>query len=143
MDSKVGIVARDAPDQAPNELQVDRSSFSVARLTDPDDSPGYWLSRPVDERLRALEFLRMNIPMAIPTLPRELQKFLKLLGSHGVEYLLVGGYAVSIHGYVRATNNLDVWVRVSVDNASCDRRRLTGIRVRRGFTLARFVPGAR
>jgi hypothetical protein len=60
MDSKVGIVARDAPDQAPNEVQVDRSSFSVARLTDPDDSPGYWLSRPVDERLRALELLRMT-----------------------------------------------------------------------------------
>jgi len=28
------------------------------RLTDPDDALGYWLSRPVEERLRALEFLR-------------------------------------------------------------------------------------
>jgi len=56
--------------------------------------------------------------MAIPTLPRDFKEFLKLLGSHGVEYLLVGGYAVSIHGYVRATNDLDIWVKISTENAS-------------------------
>lgn len=40
------------------EFRLDRTQFSVARLTDPDDAVGYWLSRPVEERLRALEFLR-------------------------------------------------------------------------------------
>lgn len=55
--------------------------------------------------------------MAIPTLPQDFKEFLKLLGSHGVEYLLVGGYAVSIYGYSRATNDLDVWVRISEVNA--------------------------
>ena len=55
--------------------------------------------------------------MAIPTLPRDFKEFLRLLGSHEVEYLLVGGYAVSIHGYVRATNDLDVWVKISAKNA--------------------------
>jgi hypothetical protein len=40
------------------EFRLDRTHFSVARLTDPDDAPGYWLSRPVEERLRALELLR-------------------------------------------------------------------------------------
>jgi hypothetical protein len=55
--------------------------------------------------------------MAIPTLPRDFKEFLKLLGSHGVEYLLVGGYAVGIHGYVRATNDLDIWVKISNRNA--------------------------
>jgi hypothetical protein len=55
--------------------------------------------------------------MAIPTLPGDFKEFLRLLGSHGVEYLLVGGYAVSIHGYVRATNDLDVWVKIGPENA--------------------------
>jgi hypothetical protein len=40
------------------DFQLDRTQFSVARLTDPDDAVAYWLSRPVEERLRALEFAR-------------------------------------------------------------------------------------
>ncbi len=39
--------------------RIDRSSFSVARLTDPDDSLAYWLSRSVEERLQAIESLRI------------------------------------------------------------------------------------
>jgi hypothetical protein len=38
--------------------KVDRTQFSVARLEDRDDSPAYWLSRPVEERLQAIELLR-------------------------------------------------------------------------------------
>jgi hypothetical protein len=55
--------------------------------------------------------------MAILTLPEDFKEFLKLLDSKEVEYLLVGGYAVSIHGYVRATNDLDIWVKMSAENA--------------------------
>jgi hypothetical protein len=40
------------------DFRLDRTQFSVVRLTDPDDAVGYWLSRPVEERLRALELLR-------------------------------------------------------------------------------------
>jgi hypothetical protein len=47
-----------SPEDAIDEFRLDRTQFSVARLTDPDDAVGYWLSRPVEERLRALEFLR-------------------------------------------------------------------------------------
>jgi hypothetical protein len=43
-----------------DEFRLDRTHFSVARLTDPDDAAQYWLSRPVEERLRALEFLRRS-----------------------------------------------------------------------------------
>ena len=39
-------------------FRLDRTQFSVAGLTDRDDAVGYWLSRPVEERLRALELLR-------------------------------------------------------------------------------------
>lgn len=34
----------------------------------------------------------------------------------GVEYLLVGAHALAAHGHVRATKDLDVWVRPSVEN---------------------------
>lgn len=56
--------------------------------------------------------------MALPALPRDFKEFLKLLNSNRVEYLLIGGYAVSVHGHVRATNDLDVWVKVSPENAA-------------------------
>jgi hypothetical protein len=34
-----------------------------------------------------------------------------------VEFLLVGAHALAAHGHVRATRDLDVWVRPSPDNA--------------------------
>jgi hypothetical protein len=33
--------------------------------------------------------------------------FVHALNANGVEYLLVGGYAVGVHGYVRATVDID------------------------------------
>lgn len=48
--------------------------------------------------------------------PPDFSEFLRLLNTHGVDYLLVGGFAVAIHGYPRATADLDVWVaRTSVN----------------------------
>jgi predicted nucleotidyltransferase len=43
--------------------------------------------------------------------------FLRSLNGRGVEYLVVGGYAVGYHGFVRATGDLDVFVRNSAANA--------------------------
>src|ERR1035438_6865485 len=34
-----------------------------------------------------------------------------------VEYAVVGGVAVNAHGYVRATNDLDIFIRPTEDNA--------------------------
>jgi hypothetical protein len=45
-------------DEPIDEFRLDRTQFSVAELTDPDDALEYWLSRPVEERLQALEHLR-------------------------------------------------------------------------------------
>jgi hypothetical protein len=47
-----------AADDGVDDFRLDRTKFSVTSLTDPDDAVGYWLSRPVEERLRALELLR-------------------------------------------------------------------------------------
>lgn len=51
-------------------------------------------------------------------LPDDFVEFLRLLNDHDVEYLLVGGLAVAIHGYPRATKDMDVWVAISPDNAN-------------------------
>lgn len=43
--------------------------------------------------------------------------FLKSLNARRVDYLVVGGYAVGYHGFVRATGDPDVFVRISEQNA--------------------------
>lgn len=50
-------------------------------------------------------------------LPKDFSEFLSLLNEHNVEYLLIGGYAVSIHGHIRATDDMDVYVGPSRTNA--------------------------
>jgi predicted nucleotidyltransferase len=51
-------------------------------------------------------------------LPADFREFLRLLNEAGVEYLLIGGYAVGYHGYPRTTADMDVWVEISPDNAT-------------------------
>src|SRR3954453_16457610 len=55
--------------------------------------------------------------MAMTRLPADFRDFLKLLNSHHVEYLLVGGYAVCYHGYYRNTVDIDFWIAVNPQNA--------------------------
>ena len=33
------------------------------------------------------------------------------------EFLIVGGYAMALHGYPRFTKDLDVWIKANVENA--------------------------
>src|SRR4051812_5506723 len=56
--------------------------------------------------------------MATIRLPADFRDFLKLLNSHQVEYLLIGGYAVCFHGFYRNTADIDIWVAVSPENAA-------------------------
>jgi hypothetical protein len=41
---------------------------------------------------------------------------LKLLMAHEARFLLVGGYAVNVFGYVRNTVDLDIWVASDNEN---------------------------
>jgi hypothetical protein len=69
-------------------------------------------------------------------LPEDFKEFLKLLTSHQVEYLLIGGFAVTYYGYPRATNDMDVWVAVHPDNAT----RLVEAMREFGFTVPELTP---
>lgn len=47
----------------------------------------------------------------------DLKEFLRFLNEEKVEYLLIGGWAVGYHGYPRLTQDMDVWVALSSENA--------------------------
>ena len=47
----------------------------------------------------------------------DFKEFVELLEKHNAEYLVVGGYAVGIHGRPRYTGDLDVWVNPAAVNA--------------------------
>lgn len=48
---------------------------------------------------------------------RDFLDILSALSAEKADYLLVGAYALAVHGYPRATGDLDVWVRPSPENA--------------------------
>jgi len=50
-------------------------------------------------------------------LNEDFRAFIKLLNDHDVKYLIVGGYAVALHGYPRYTKDLDFWVWLNQENA--------------------------
>lgn len=50
-------------------------------------------------------------------LNKHFQDFIGLLEKHKVEYVIVGGYAVGVHGFPRYTGELDVFVAISGENA--------------------------
>lgn len=47
----------------------------------------------------------------------DFRDMLSALCAEGVEFLIVGGYAMAAHGLPRATGDIDIWVRPSADNA--------------------------
>lgn len=50
-------------------------------------------------------------------LSKDLREFVELLNSNGVEYLVVGGFAVAWHGYPRFTADIDFFLRSAPANA--------------------------
>jgi predicted nucleotidyltransferase len=45
----------------------------------------------------------------------DLKALIRSLDAHGVEYLLIGGYALAAHGYQRATTDIDLMVAATVE----------------------------
>ena len=50
-------------------------------------------------------------------LEKDFLDFISLCNQYNVKYLVIGGYAVGIHGYPRLTKDLDISVQISEDNA--------------------------
>lgn len=48
----------------------------------------------------------------------DFDEFIESLTAHGVEFVIVGAYALAFHGAPRFTGDLDVLVRPTLDNAA-------------------------
>lgn len=46
----------------------------------------------------------------------DFKEFAELLNAHRVEYLVVGGYALAVHGHPRYTGDIDFWLRPEPGN---------------------------
>jgi hypothetical protein len=55
--------------------------------------------------------------MAQISLSKDFKEFIELLNNNKAEFIVVGGYAVGFHGYVRFTGDLDIWVNPTAENA--------------------------
>jgi len=60
---------------------------------------------------------------------QDMRDLLALFERHQVDYVLVGGYAVNYYGYVRATQDIDLLIYPSRDNA----RKMMAVLVEFGF----------
>jgi hypothetical protein len=52
------------------------------------------------------------------TIPNDFKELLELLNSHKVDYMIVGAYALALHGHPRFTGDLDIYVKPDPQNAS-------------------------
>ena len=68
------------------------------------------------------------------TLPKDFREFIELLNKNKVRYLIIGGYAVVYHGYVRSTNDIDIWVDIGDANI----KRLIAALDEFGFSVLKF-----
>lgn len=72
----------------------------------------------------------------MPRISKDLREFIALLSSHQVEYVLVGGHAVAFHGWPRFTQDIDFFVRPTLENG----RRIAEALRAFGFDVAQLSP---
>jgi predicted nucleotidyltransferase len=49
--------------------------------------------------------------------PNDFRELLECFNDHGIEYVVIGAYALAFHGAVRATGDIDLLVKPSLENA--------------------------
>jgi len=59
-----------------------------------------------------------SLALTVPKLPQDFADLLAELCEAEVEFLVVGGWAVVLYGHVRATDDLDIFVRASEKNSA-------------------------
>jgi hypothetical protein len=50
-------------------------------------------------------------------LNQDFKEFIQLLNDNQVNYLVIGGYAVAVHGHPRYTKDIDIWIEISEENS--------------------------
>ena len=62
-------------------------------------------------KICASKFIKENME-----LDKDFKEFIELLNEHKVKYLIIGGYAVNLHGYPRYTKDIDFWLWMTRPN---------------------------
>lgn len=75
-------------------------------------------SNPIQLDLPHWKKFDRNIIAGDTVLNQDFKEFIGSLNDNQVRYLVVGGYAVALHGYPRYTKDIDIWVDMTADNAS-------------------------
>jgi len=76
-------------------------------------------------------------------LDEDILSFWKCLYQNEVRYIMVGGFAINLHGYSRATKDIDIWIEDNLEN----RKRLRKALKEQGsgdyepIETMQFVPG--
>jgi len=80
--------------------------------------------------------------MAVPPMDENLKQLLSAFNANHVKYVVIGGYAVFVHGQPRMTKDLDVFIESSPENALATYKGLAefGAPLTR-FTIADFADG--
>jgi hypothetical protein len=85
---------------------VKRTARFTARAQAARDERRYWLSRPVAERVAAVELLRRRTPgIYADELPPDWNEFIASLRAHRVRFVIVGAHALAANGRPRATQS--------------------------------------
>jgi hypothetical protein len=102
-------------DRTPHRRAV---TSRVVRPGQPAPADRGWRDATPEERIAAVWDLTLLCLAwsGEPAVNREFRDLLAEFNAHGVEYLLVGAHAMAAHGHVRATKDLDIWVRPAGDN---------------------------
>ena len=50
-------------------------------------------------------------------IPNDFIEFIAICNKHQLKYMVIGGFAVSIHGYPRSTKDMDICIQLSDENA--------------------------
>ena len=99
--------------------------ISKGKLHEQKSDFAFWQAQSFERRLGTLEQIRQEYhawkygtdikPMI---LSEDFRDFIQTLNDNGVQYLVIGGYAVAFHGHPRFTKDLDIWIWMEKDNAT-------------------------
>ncbi len=76
-------------------------------------------------------------------LDEEILALWKALATNDVQYIMVGGFALNLHGHHRTTGDMDIWIKDTVTNRKALRKTLADIEVGdfESIETMDFIPG--
>ena len=96
--------------------KIERTITFLAEGEMPLPPIAYWSAKPYHERLVEVFTIVSAGKEKHMELIDDILEMLQLLNRHRVRFLVVGGYALGLHGHPRYTKEFDVWVERDEDN---------------------------